>query len=135
MPNSDVAVRHIDVNFLVTGDKKHQTGIYITVYGSDGTRLAYGQLPGSDNQSDFWPAGETHTVTATPVTDFPVSRLKGSRLHIDSGNPDEWHTHIEAMATLSNGTAMEVLQQTGEVGFNWDGQNGQPTWLQAEFSE
>jgi hypothetical protein len=123
----DRKIQSITVNFDVTGDKKKETGLSITVYAPNGTPLAAsGNVSGSGDQSDFWPAGRRFYDIVKPTTDFRASQIPGARLHIESGNPDEWHTHVEADVLFTDGTTRNILQETDVVGFNWNGQNGQP---------
>ncbi len=129
-----LGVTKVTVQFQVTGDKKHQTGISMTLLGIYGSpTYGRGGLPGSDNQNDFWPAGGTHSLDI-PITyadpGLPNARavdLNWSVLQIHSGDPDEWHTLIQVIATFVDGSTMIVRGWTGELGFNWDGQNGQPS--------
>ena len=83
-------------------------------------------MSGSGNQADFWPAGRNFYDLVKPMADFRAAQIPGSRMHIESGNPDEWHTHVEADVLFTDGTTKNILQETREVGFNWRGEHGEP---------
>ena len=128
---------YLYVYFVVTGDKKHQDAIDITVYCPDVQPFAGHTLwPAADDDGPggnyyFWRAGETHVVgvhlDATYLSG-PPNTLKSCTMHIASG-ADEWHAAVYVKADLDNGQkGFPVLPQTGILGFNNDYQNGQPSY-------
>lgn len=122
-------VTSIIVHFYVTGEKKPQDGVTLTVLDGEGTVVARNVIAPSESEDNHWYAAREYQIPVNPIMSVQVWRLGGGKIHIDSGNPAPWAGNISAFATLTDGTTRQIVSETLQpITFNWTGRNGVPFW-------
>lgn len=118
--NPPPSITSFTVTFQVTGDKKKQDGMDISIFDPNQKTLATGSLGPSDDENNWWHAGSSYDVPLNPVKSPEyTSQFIGSHMLIrETGGGDEWHTQVKVVAHLSDGSNPVVLPLSGIVKFD-----------------